>query len=222
MPSYYVTSTLTLYHQKICFTLRIVLLLYVTFFCDFYDCKSINTVIAPVILSCVLSDINECAETRPTACVGNAECINTPGSFQCSCPSGYKLAPSQRNCQGQSFYVIGVFYRQLCYIVTLFSCNVIAVLCIVSSWPSLAAWASFLPRSWHKLTFLCWSAVKQLINQSINQLKPLIQQLDKLPLKNAHSAITWYNISFMFKNILSAISLTEYNISFHIWSSLIK
>jgi len=39
------------------------------------------------------------------------------------------------------------------------------VICIVSRWPSLPTEPVSLPRSWHKLIFLCWRAVKQSINQ---------------------------------------------------------
>ena len=32
-------------------------------------------------------------------CEGNAKCINTPGTFECSCPDGYKLEYSGRSCK---------------------------------------------------------------------------------------------------------------------------
>jgi len=47
----------------------------------------------------VCADVNECAESR-AACTGNAQCINVLGSFECSCPQGYKLTASLRSCQG--------------------------------------------------------------------------------------------------------------------------
>ena len=47
-----------------------------------------------------LLDVNECTSARPP-CSGIAQCVNTAGSFECSCPAGYKLAADHRTCQGQ-------------------------------------------------------------------------------------------------------------------------
>lgn len=48
-----------------------------------------------------IADIDECA--LPTGGhICSYRCVNIPGSFQCSCPpSGYRLAPNGRNCQGE-------------------------------------------------------------------------------------------------------------------------
>jgi hypothetical protein len=46
------------------------------------------------------SDDNECTR-KPGPCRGNAECLNTPGSYQCTCPEGYKLGVSERDCVGE-------------------------------------------------------------------------------------------------------------------------
>lgn len=48
-----------------------------------------------------VTDIDECA--LPTGGhICSYRCINIPGSFQCSCPpTGYRLAPNGRNCQGE-------------------------------------------------------------------------------------------------------------------------
>ena len=58
------------------------------------------------------NDIDECEEygrkgsiTTPFGrgsflCLGN--CVNEPGSFQCTCPQGYILAPNKRSCTGEN------------------------------------------------------------------------------------------------------------------------
>ena len=37
-------------------------------------------------------------ESGPPACYGLAQCINTPGSFKCTCPNGYELDASGLSC----------------------------------------------------------------------------------------------------------------------------
>ncbi|KAG8535067.1 hypothetical protein GDO81_029525, partial [Engystomops pustulosus] len=41
------------------------------------------------------TDIDECHQRNPC----QHECRNTEGSYQCLCPSGYRLLPNNRNCQ---------------------------------------------------------------------------------------------------------------------------
>ncbi|XP_069842937.1 hemicentin-2 [Dendropsophus ebraccatus] len=43
----------------------------------------------------VCADIDECQQRNPC----QHECRNTEGSYQCLCPSGYRLLPNNRNCQ---------------------------------------------------------------------------------------------------------------------------
>ncbi len=48
----------------------------------------------------LFADINECQiPSRP--CRGNAQCENVPGSYRCTCPEGYTLAPTRKNCLGE-------------------------------------------------------------------------------------------------------------------------
>ncbi|XP_010900472.2 fibulin-7 [Esox lucius] len=49
----------------------------------------------------ICQDVNECEVYRldqgGKLCV--FECVNVPGSYQCTCPSGYKLLPDGRSCE---------------------------------------------------------------------------------------------------------------------------
>ena len=47
-----------------------------------------------------VSDIDKCAAGTYN-CDANAECINTSGSYTCSCKTGYH--GDGENCEGQSF-----------------------------------------------------------------------------------------------------------------------
>lgn len=53
---------------------------------------------------CFLVDVNECevykTEGATRLCVH--ACINTPGSYRCACPAGYKLLNDGKNCEGKS------------------------------------------------------------------------------------------------------------------------
>lgn len=49
----------------------------------------------------LISDIDECmlwGRSGHDLCMGR--CINTPGSFTCDCPDGYKLDEDGRTCKG--------------------------------------------------------------------------------------------------------------------------
>lgn len=48
------------------------------------------------VLVLLSADIDEC-ESRDTC---QHECRNSLGSFQCACPSGYRLMPNGKTCQG--------------------------------------------------------------------------------------------------------------------------
>lgn len=46
------------------------------------------------------TDENEC-QRIVNPCLDNAQCINTPGSYQCGCADGYRLLPDGHRCQGE-------------------------------------------------------------------------------------------------------------------------
>lgn len=48
-------------------------------------------------------DVNECElygqEGRPRLCMH--ACVNTPGSYRCACPSGYRTLADGKSCEGE-------------------------------------------------------------------------------------------------------------------------
>ena len=67
----------------------------------------------------VLTDHDECAGgigNGENDCPGNSTCVNTIGSFACSCNSGLRLLVSQgsKSCRGVEVYPIVCFYLILC------------------------------------------------------------------------------------------------------------
>ncbi|XP_012868977.1 PREDICTED: latent-transforming growth factor beta-binding protein 2 [Dipodomys ordii] len=55
-----------------------------------FSCKDCDRGYRPSPLSHTCEDVDECKDTLST-CLGG-ECKNTPGSYQCLCPSGFRLA----------------------------------------------------------------------------------------------------------------------------------
>ncbi|KAI0239913.1 hypothetical protein LSAT2_009363, partial [Lamellibrachia satsuma] len=51
------------------------------------------------VLVVILPDVNECA-VRNGSC--EQTCVNTDGSFQCSCRDGFKLSDNKLSCEGKS------------------------------------------------------------------------------------------------------------------------
>ena len=37
----------------------------------------------------ICEDINECEYRSTNECMGLSQCINTPGSYECRCPTGF-------------------------------------------------------------------------------------------------------------------------------------
>lgn len=52
---------------------------------------------SPCISLCLSPDIDECRSGR----VCQFGCVNTPGSYYCTCPEGYTLRTNGRTCEGR-------------------------------------------------------------------------------------------------------------------------
>ncbi|GBN12717.1 Fibrillin-2 [Araneus ventricosus] len=52
-----------------------------------------------LLVSGVCIDINECQEHGHSLCGEQAECVNTPGSYECHCPSGFRGEPYGGKCE---------------------------------------------------------------------------------------------------------------------------
>jgi len=68
------------------------------------------------------ADIDECAAT-PSSCVTNADCTNTPGSFICTCRTGY-TGNGRAACTGKIFYFSEKIHLYLFFI------TVTALICV--------------------------------------------------------------------------------------------
>ena len=55
------------------------------------------------MLCILVSDVNECVENLDQ-CSNNATCLNTMGSYTCSCDQGYE--GNGFNCTGKEFFIL--------------------------------------------------------------------------------------------------------------------
>lgn len=60
-------------------------------------------------------DVNECRHFPGRLCAH--KCENTPGSYQCSCTTGFKLASDGRNCEGNFILDVTSYFRMLTHAV---------------------------------------------------------------------------------------------------------
>ena len=49
----------------------------------------------------ISTDFDECEKYYDNSCFYNAECINTPGSYYCRCPDGYRYDDRKKRCKGK-------------------------------------------------------------------------------------------------------------------------
>lgn len=54
----------------------------------------------------VRTDFNECSSSAYNNCTGGQQCINTVGSYNCTCISGYRFDTSSRLCVGKATILI--------------------------------------------------------------------------------------------------------------------
>ena len=59
-------------------------------------------------MTLILTDIDECSE-MPQQCSFNADCRNIPGSYECSCNTGY--VGDGVDCSGTSSIVVEKLYE---------------------------------------------------------------------------------------------------------------
>ena len=57
-------------------------------------------------------DVDECAELRPCS----QHCLNTPGSYKCSCAPGYALSPDSGRCKSTSTVAAKIMFSNKYYI----------------------------------------------------------------------------------------------------------
>ena len=62
-------------------------------------CRPLGTAMCPMcVISGVGVDVNECQDNNGDC---QHDCVNTPGSFYCSCHDGYRLQGSNNTCRGR-------------------------------------------------------------------------------------------------------------------------
>lgn len=49
------------------------------------------------------ADVNECGNSSLNLCTFTDSCLNTVGSYNCSCPIGYLLENDGRTCSGKKY-----------------------------------------------------------------------------------------------------------------------
>ena len=58
--------------------------------------------------SVFIQDVDECADDM-NLCRENAICVNTPGSYYCECPTGYRLTQNLFACEGEKSFIFVLF-----------------------------------------------------------------------------------------------------------------
>ena len=63
----------------------------------------------PVYIAFICLDVNEC-DDNPNYCQVGGQCVNTPGSYRCSCKEGYEVGNGGSHCIGKSFFLFSFFF----------------------------------------------------------------------------------------------------------------
>lgn len=74
---------------------------------------SVSKYFSPICVdSRTCTDIDECEKFKDSKlCIGT--CQNTPGSYACTCPPGYKLGSDERVCQGKLNNTVFMFIANM-------------------------------------------------------------------------------------------------------------
>ena len=78
-------------------------------------CTSCSTIPVYIVFTCL--DVNEC-DDNPNYCQVGGQCVNTPGSYRCSCKEGYEVGNGGSHCIGKRFFSLVFFFFSL----TVFVC----------------------------------------------------------------------------------------------------
>lgn len=74
-----------------------------------------------IIVICYFPDIDECL-LYPSICEEPAQCVNTPGMYECQCPRGFKYNFTSKACNGETFItMINRMLKSTDYICLFFS-----------------------------------------------------------------------------------------------------
>ena len=76
-------------------------------------CTSCSTI--PVFISINFSDVNEC-DDNPNYCQVGGQCVNTPGSYRCSCKEGYEVGNGGSHCIGKRIFIYFFFISSVVHI----------------------------------------------------------------------------------------------------------
>lgn len=146
------------------------------------------------------TDINEC-EVRD-AC--QHECMNTPGSHRCLCPTGYRLMTNGKTCQGESPQLLFVSSHHHHLIVT---CTVIILSRLLYVQMSTSAWSrtsSVEPTG----CALTWEEVTSVLTHPVHQTTRGIQPQGKPSQKCTYISV-WINTWKRKKNVTTNQSLVS-------------
>lgn len=69
----------------------------------------------PIFILFICLDVNEC-DDNPNYCQVGGQCVNTPGSYRCSCKEGYEVGNGGSHCIGKKIFLYSFFINSFIYI----------------------------------------------------------------------------------------------------------